>query len=105
MVENLLESEQGKLSTTWKRAKVAHSLARKFQELGWHALTDEGELELKNHKCLSNKGVPDLLSHEEIMHTAKWNTFLPTPKNQQRMNPASSVWDQNKHDDRTTWAR
>ena len=67
VVENLLESEEDKLSTTWKRAKVVCSLARKFQELGCHALDDEGELELKNHANLSNKGIPDLLSHR--MHS------------------------------------
>ena len=76
VVENLLESEEDELSTTWKRAKVVHSLARRFQELGCHTLTDEDELELENHKCLSNKGIPDLLSHEEIMHMAKV-VYLP----------------------------
>ena len=60
--------------------KVVHSLARRFQELGCHALTDEGESELKNHKCLSNKGIPDLLSHEEIMHRAKME-YLPPHSN------------------------
>ena len=49
VVENLLESEEGELSTTWKRAKVVHSLVRIFKEQECHAFTDEGELELKNH--------------------------------------------------------
>ena len=76
VVENLLESEEDKLSTTWMRAKVVCSLAIKFQELGCHALNDEGELELMNHVCLFNKGVPDLLSHEEIVCTPKME-YLP----------------------------
>ena len=80
MVENLLESEEGKLSTTWKITKVVHCLARKFQELGCHTLNDDEELELKIHKCLSNKGVPDLLSHEEIICTAKME-YLPPHSN------------------------
>ena len=80
MVENLLESEEDELSTTWKRVKVVHSLARRFQELGHHALTDEDELELENHKCLSNKIIPDLLSHEEIVHMAKME-YLPPCSN------------------------
>ena len=80
VVENLLASEEVELSNTWKRAKMVHSLGRRFQELGCHALTDEGELELKNHKCLSNKGIPDLLSHEEILCTAKME-YLPPHSN------------------------
>ena len=78
VVENILESEEDKVSTTWKGAKVVCSLARKFQELGCLALTNEAELELENHKCLSNKGVPDLLSHEEIVCTAKMEYLPPT---------------------------
>ena len=77
VVENLLESEEDELSTTWKTAKVVHSLAKRFQELGCHAPINEGELELENHKCFSNKGIPDLLSHEEIMCTAKMEYFHP----------------------------
>ena len=79
-VEILLESEEDKLSTTWKRVKVVHSLARRFQELECHALTDEDELQLENHECLSNKGIPDLLSHEEIMHMTKME-YLPPCSN------------------------
>ena len=79
MVENLLEFEEDELSTTWKRAKVVHSLARKFQELGCQAFNDEEELELINHACLSNKGITDLLSHEEIVRTAKMEIFPLAP--------------------------
>ena len=62
------------------RTKVVCFLARRLQELGCHALTDEDELELKNHKCLSNKGVPNLLSHKEIVRMAKME-YLPTHSN------------------------
>ena len=80
VVENLLESEEDELSTTWKRVKVVHSLARRLQELGCHALNNEGGLEVKNHKRLSNKGIPDLLSHENIICTAKME-YLPPHSN------------------------
>ena len=76
VVENLLESEEDELFTTWKRVKLVHSLARKFQELGCHAFNDEEDLELESHACLSYKGVQDLLSYKEIIHTAKME-YLP----------------------------
>ena len=98
VVENLLESEEDELSTTWKRAKVVHSLARKFQELGCHVLNDGGELELERHDaCLSNKDILDLLSHKEIIQP-RWNIF---PHDHKRMHATSSMQNQNEQDDRT----